>query len=402
MLVGTALSPGEPTHHDDGVATRTLWGELAWQLGRRDGYAMVAESDQARVSPGSRLLGQLLERYAPALLLIDEWVAFVRQLYANNELPAGTFDSNMTFVQALSEAVKATPGALLVASLPASQIEIGGEGGEVALERLKNTFGRIESSWRPATAEEGFEIVRRRLFEPMVDRELFAARDNIVKAFSDLYRESGAAFPAECSEADYRRRLEAAYPIHPELFDRLNNVWGALDRFQRTRGVLRLMAAVINALWEQGDKGLMIMPASIPLHDPSVQAELTRYLEQKWDAIISADVDGPNATPLAVDRENPNLQRYGAARRVARTIFMASAPTYGGPNPGIDDRRIRLGCAQPGETPGSFGDALRRLADRATYLYVDSGRYWFSIQPSVTRTADDRAAALRPTTSGRS
>ena len=98
--------------------------------------------------------------------------------------------------------------------------------------------------------------------------------------------------------------------------------------------------------------------------------------------------------PLAVDRENPNLQRYGAARRVARTIFMASAPTYGGPNPGIDDRRIRLGCAQPGETPGSFGDALRRLADRATYLYVDGGRYWFSTQPSVTRTADDRAAAL--------
>ena len=71
-----------------------------------------------------------------------------------------------------------------------------------------------------------------------------------------MYRESGAAFPAVCSEADYRRRLEAAYPIHPELLDRLNNDWGSLDRFQRTRGVLRLMAAVINALWAQGDKGV--------------------------------------------------------------------------------------------------------------------------------------------------
>jgi hypothetical protein len=262
------------------------------------------------------------------------------------------------------------------------------------LDRLKNTFGRVASSWRPATPEEGFEIVRRRLFEPIAARELFAARDNVVKAFSDMYRESGAAFPVACSEAEYRRRLEAAYPIHPELFGQLNNVWGSLDRFQRTRGVLRLMAAVINALWEQGDKGLMVMPGSIPLHDPAVQAELTRYLEQKWDAIISADVDGPNATPLAVDRENPNLQRYGASRRVARTIFMASAPTYGGPNPGIDDRRIRLGCAQPGEMPGSFGDALRRLADRATFLYVDQGRYWFSVQPSVTRTAEERARDL--------
>ena len=154
------------------------------------------------------------------------------------------------------------------------------------------------------------------------------------------------------------------------------------------------MANVIHCLWERGDKSLMILPSSIPLDDALVQSRVTRLLEQKWDAIISADVDGETSKPLAIDRENPNLARYSATRRVARTIFMASAPTYGGPNPGIDDRRIRLGCAQPGETPGSFGDALRRLADGATYLYVDSGRYWFSVQPSVTRTADDRASAL--------
>ena len=216
----------------------------------------------------------------------------------------------------------------------------------------------------------------------------------MIKAFAKLYRDNGAAFPSECSEGDYRRRMEAAYPIHPELFDRLNNDWGSLDRFQRTRGVLRLMANVIHCLWERGDKSLMILPSSVPLDDALVQSRVTRLLEQKWDAIISADIDGETSKPLAIDRENPNLARYSATRRVARTIFMASAPTYGGPNPGIDDRRIRLGCAQPGETPGSFGDALRRLADRATYLYVDQGRYWFSVQPSVTRTADDRASAL--------
>ncbi len=156
------------------------------------------------------------------------------------------------------------------------------------------------------------------------------------------------------------------------------------------------MANVIHCLWERGDKSLMILPSSIPLDDALVQSRVMRLLDQKWDAIISADIDGLTSKPLAIDRENPNLARYSATRRVARTIFMASAPTYGGPNPGIDDRRIRLGCAQPGETPGSFGDALRRLADGATYLYVDSGRYWFSVQPSVTRTADDRASALEP------
>ena len=393
VLVGTALSPSEVWTRG-GVETRTLWGELAWQLLGVDGYRLVEASDRNGVSPGSDLLHELLAAAAPCLILIDEWIAFVRQLYSASGLPAGSFDSNITFAQALSEAVKATPGALLVASLPASQIEIGGEGGDVALDRLKNTFGRIESSWRPASADEGFEIVRRRLFQPMAERESFAARDAVIKAFVTMYRDNGASFPSECSEGQYRRRMEAAYPIHPELFDRLNNDWGALDRFQRTRGVLRLMANVIHCLWERGDKSLMILPSSIPLDDALVQSRVTRLLEQKWDAIISADVDGETSKPLAIDRENPNLARYSATRRVARTIFMASAPTYGGPNPGIDDRRIRLGCAQPGETPGSFGDALRRLADGATYLYADSGRYWFSVQPSVTRTADDRASAL--------
>ncbi len=288
-----------------GLETRTLWGELAWQLLGADGYKLVEASDRNGVSPGSDLLHELLAAAAPCLILIDEWIAFVRQLYSASGLPAGSFDSNITFAQALTEAVKATPGALLVATLPASQIEIGGEGGEVALDRLKNTFGRIESSWRPASADEGFEIVRRRLFQPMVEREAFAARDNVIKAFATMYRDNGASFPSECSEGDYRRRMEAAYPIHPELFDRLNNDWGSLDRFQRTRGVLRLMANVIHCLWERGDKSLMILPSSIPLDDALVQSRVTRLLEQKWDAIISADIDGETSKPLAIDRENP-------------------------------------------------------------------------------------------------
>jgi uncharacterized protein len=393
VLVGTALSPNEVWTRG-GVETRTLWGELAWQLLGADGYRMLEKSDQAGVSPGSDLLHDLLAAAVPCLILIDEWIAFIRQLYAAPGLSAGSFDANITFAQALTKAVKATPRALLVASLPQSQIEIGGEGGDVALNLLKNTFGRVESSWRPATPEEGFEIVRRRLFEAIVERESFAARDNVIKAFAKLYTDNGAAFPSECSEGDYRRRMEAAYPIHPELFDRLNNDWGSLDRFQRTRGVLRLMASVIHCLWERGDKNLMILPSSVPLDDAMVQSRITRLLDQKWDAVISADIDGATSKPLAIDRDNPNLARYSATRRVARTIFMASAPTYGGPNPGIDDRRVRLGSAQPGEAPGTFGDALRRLADQATFLYVDGNRYWFSTQPSVTRTAEDRARDL--------
>jgi predicted AAA+ superfamily ATPase len=395
VLVGTALSAAEVSEKSDGTVTRTLWGEMAWQLGGAEGYQMVAESDAQSISPGSDILAQLFKKYSPCLILIDEWVAYFRGIYSVTDTAAGSFETNLTFAQALTEAASATEGALVVAGLPASQIEIGGQAGQEALDRLKNTFSRIQSSWRPASADEGFEIVRRRLFDD-VPADNYAARDAAIRSFSEMYRSSAAEFPHGCGEEEYKRRMQAAYPIHPEVFERLYNDWGGLDKFQRTRGVLRLMASVIHALWERGDGGLMILPSSIPMDHGPVEAELVRYLDQSWNAVIAKDIDGTSSVPLAIDNEVPNLGRYSATRRVARTIYMGSAPTFQGKNPGIDDRRIRLGCAQPGETVATFGDALRRLADRATYLYQDGSRYWFSTQPSVARLADDRAAQQDP------
>lgn len=395
-LVGTALSPARSHKKPDGTEVHTLWGDLAWQLLGAEGYALVAEEDRRGISPGSRALAELLAFAGPCLILIDEWLAYVRMLYGVSGLPAGSFDANMSFAQALTEAVKAAPQALLVASIPASDIEIGGEGGREALARLENTFARIESVWRPASAEEGFEIVRRRLFQPIATSGLFALRDATVRAFATLYRDQAQEFPSGCREGDYERRMRDAYPIHPELFDRLYTDWSSLDRFQRTRGVLRLMAAVIHTLWERNDANLLIMPASVPIDDPSVGEELTRYLDDPWKPVVERDVDGPHSLPLQLDRDNPNFMRYSATRRVARTLFLGSAPTANTANKGLEDRQIKLGCVQPGESPATFGDALRRLSDNANHLYLDNRRYWFSTQPSVTRLAQDRAAQQDP------
>ena len=307
VLVGQMISPGAVHPKDGGVQVHTLWGELAWQLGGAEGYALVAEADRNGTSPGAALV-DLLRAYSPCLVLIDEWVAYARQLYGKDDLPAGSFDAQFTFAQTLAEAARSVEGALLVVSIPASDIEVGGDGGREALERLKNVIGRVESSWRPASAEEGFEIVRRRLFDDL-PADLAPGRDAVVKAFGDLYAGQKAEFPTGCSEGEYRRRLTAAYPIHPEMFDRLYGEWSTLDKFQRTRGVLRLMAAVVHELWERNDTGLLIMPASIPIDAPRVSSELTRYLEDGWVPVIENDIDGPNALPLRLDRDNPTLGR---------------------------------------------------------------------------------------------
>lgn len=390
VLVGNKISPGQVHTKSDGTQVRTLWGEIAWQLGGKEGYEMMRAADETATNPGDALK-ELFNRYAPCLILIDEWVSYARQLHEQSDLPAGSFDTHFTFAQTLSESAKNADRTLLVVSIPASDIEIGGDRGKEALDRLKNAIGRVESPWRPASAEESFEIVRRRLFQPIVDPAVFVARDAVMRAFCEMYRTQAQEFPTECREADYERRLKEAYPIHPELFDRLYSDWSSLDKFQRTRGVLRLMAKVIHALWEREDRSLLILPAHVPIDDAQVQSELTRYLEDNWIPILEKDVDGSNSLPLALDRENPNLGRYSACRRVARTIYLGSAPTLRAANRGLEERRVKLGCTQPGESVATFSDALRRLSDRTTYLYQEGNRYWISTQPNVTRTARDRA-----------
>ncbi len=394
VLVGYELSPGQPRIKLDGCVVNTLWGELAWQLLGKDGFAMVAEADRQGVSPGSEVLRELFTTAAPCLILIDEWVVYARQLYDVSGLPGGSFDANLSFAQALTEAAKAAPQTLVVATIPASDTETGGEGGREAAVRLKNIFGRIESPWRPADTEEGFEIVRRRLFQNITEPALFVARDTVAKAFMDLYRTQPQEFPSHCREAEYERRIKSAYPIHPELFDRLYTDWSSIEKFQRTRGVLRLMAAVVHALWERQDASPLILPANVPIDESAVHSELTRYLEDNWTPVIERDIDGPHSLPLRIDRENANLGRHSASRRVARTIYLGSAPNLRNPNRGLAESQVKLGCVQPGENVAIFGDALRRLSDQSTHLSLDGQRYWYATQPTVTRLAQDRAAQL--------
>src|SRR5579875_3368757 len=386
VLVGNKISPGNPVTKPDGTIVRTLWGELAWQLGGKKAFERVRADDENATSPGDALR-ELFKEYGPCLVLIDEWVAYARQLHDQSDLPAGSFETQFTFAQALTESAKLAKNCLLVISLPASDsadpryaqaddVEVGGIRGREALDRLRHVVGRVDSSWRPATAEEGFEIVRRRLFEP-IPGDMFKYRDVTALAFAELYRTQASEFPPECRTGDYEKRIQAAYPIHPEIFDRLYGDWSTLPKFQRTRGVLRLMAAVIHSLWEKGDRSPLILPATIPIDDPRVQFELTRYLSDNWVPIIAKDIDGPNSLPLQIDGEVPNLGKLSATRRVARTIYLGSAPTRGAAHRGLEDRRVKLGCVMPGETPAVFGDALRRLASTATYLYQDGPRAWY-------------------------
>jgi predicted AAA+ superfamily ATPase len=189
----------------------------------------------------------------------------------------------------------------------------------------------------------------------------------------------------------------SCYPIHPEVFDRLYEDWATLERFQRTRGVLRLMAAVIHELWMGHDASLMIMPGSIPLDVPTVRDELTRHLSEGWNALVDREVDGKNSVPYQKDQSNQRYGRNLAARRVARTVMLGSAPTVRDQNVrGIEASRIRLGVVQPGENIANFNDALNTLTSSLAYLYTNpSGdRFWYDTRPTLRKTVEDRATQV--------
>ncbi|MDD3354816.1 DUF499 domain-containing protein [Zoogloea sp.] len=376
-----------PRIHADGTV-HTLWGELAWQLGGEAAYAFVKEADQTGTAPGKKDLADLLAAHAPCVILMDELVRYVSQFEEGKTLSGGTYDTQLSFVQALTEALKAVPNAVLLASLPFSDREAGSQQGVKALRALEHYFGRVQALWKPVATEEAFEIVRRRLFTNINDK---LAMESVCRTFADYYTTNRNDFPQETQDSKYLQRLIHAYPIHPEVFDRLYEDWSSLDNFQRTRGVLKLMAKVIHRLWRDGNNDPLILPGSVPLMDADTRNEAIYYLPQGWDPVIERDVDGERSETWAIESKDTRFGAVQACRRAARAIFLGSAPSTSNQLVrGLELERILLGVAQPGQQTSLFRDALRRLTDRLHYLNHANNRFWLDTRPNLRREMEER------------
>jgi hypothetical protein len=386
VLDGNSISPSHPRKRGR-LTINTIWGEIAWQMGGEEGFKMLENSDRDGTSPGKEILVHIFKRFSPCIVLMDETLAYIRQFAEDKTYSGGTFGSNMAFIQAMTEAAGQVPSAMVLASLPESDLEAGGERGKQALRQIEHLFHRIQTIWKPVSSEEGFEIVRRRLFSPIHHHEM---RDAVCKSFADMYIEKGN-YPAETKESNYFQRMISAYPFHPEIFDRLYEDWASLENFQRTRGVLRLMAMVVHRLWVDGNQDYLIMPGSVPMYDTQIKNELIRYLPTGWEPVLDRDVDGPKSMTAQIDKNDTRFGSIHAARRVSRSIFLGSAPTTSGQRiRGINAEHIRLGCVQPGQSAGTYDDAVRRLNDKLYYLYSGNERYWYDTQTNLRREAEDR------------
>ena len=374
----------------DPLKGKTLWGEIAHQL---ESYELIKEYDEKRVSPSKDIIVEILSKNKPVLILMDELLQYVVRAMGV-KVGEGTLKGQVVaFLKALTEAVTITDNCALIATLPSSVTE-GFEEPEKAeriLSELQKIFGRVEKIYTPVEGEEIYEIIRKRLFEDLGD---IRAHRIVAEEYFNLYQKLGEDIPPECREIDYRERILRAYPFHPETIDILFERWGTIPTFQRTRGVLRLLAEVVADLYKREFPAPLIQPAHINLANPTIRREFVKHIGNEFEGVIASDIDGPNAKAPRIDREmGTEYARFKVATGLATSIFLYSFS--GGERKGVTIQRLRLAVLREGIPPAIIGDAIRRLEDELWFLHFEKNLYYFSNVAGLNRVIIDKEEAVK-------
>ncbi len=373
--------------HADPLAGKTPWGEIAHQLGR---YGVVEEHDKKRVSPGKDRINEMLESSGPTLILMDEVLEYIVKANRAEKLERITQGQTLAFLQELSEVVASRPDCCLVVTLPASILERYDEEAEKSLQQLQKIIGRIEAIYTPVEGVELYEVVRKRLFEELGDDK---ARRRVADWYFGLYQKLGIDAPSETREVAYRDKIVRAYPFHPELIDVLYERWGSYPTFQRTRGVLRLLAEVVADLYSKKTASPLIQSSVISLDNQAIRREFIKHIGNEFDSVISADVAGINAKAPKVDKEmGSEYRKHDICKGIATSVFLYSFS--GGESREASLPRIRVALLREGIPVTIVGDAISRLEQELWYLHSEKKQYAFRNQPNLNRVIADREETI--------
>lgn len=391
VVVGTQLNPAEGAS-SDGVHRRTLWGEIAFQLGGRSAYERLRGNDEKRVAPGKADLRAMLEPLQPFVLLFDEVLEYVVRAGGVAVEQSTLAAQTLAFFQELTEAVASLPNGLMLVTLPSSDIEDYSDAHQNNLSKLEKIFGRLQSITTPVQGEEIYSIIRRRLFEPVKSE---AAIREVVDRYVAKYQEHKDELPSKAREADYRRKLEAAYPFHPDVIDLLYERWSTFSTFQRTRGVLRLLANVVEDLYER-EVGLeLILPGDLNLGRPSVRREFLKHLGPEYEGIIGSDIAGTEAKSQSLDRRNKEWKHL--AERIATGVFLHSFAA-GDAHKGATLPYVKLAVLRPDTIAPLVTEVLQKQSNELWYLNTRGDQYYFSSVPNLNRMIIDKKISVQPGT----
>ncbi len=390
VFTNTTNDPANGREPEEGVHIQTIWGELAYQLGGKAAYEIIRKNDEGLIAPAG-LFKQVLAQCKPALILIDELADYCVKASARRAGSSSLADQTISFMQELTEAVSGTNNCVAVITLPASVQEVGNTPeAQAILSSLQKRVSRVGADTQPVADEEIYEVIRRRLFEDIGDAITI---ESIADQYMAMYQEYWSELPPNANKSDYKQKIIKSYPFHPELIDAFRVRWASHHDFQRTRGVLRLLAAIVSDLWKRQQSlpggNAMIHTGVVNFANlDALSGQLKKLYGNGYDSVISADVAGSSSNAFKVDSNKKEYGDWYLTQAIASVILMNSFGSEG-TNKGISVPELKLNLLVPhGFNHNSINGALDELESNAYYLYYaqssSSGkRYWFHTKPNI-------------------
>jgi len=385
-LTGRGGKDGTPLRH-------TPWGDIAFQLGREEGFAIVAKHDEEGIAPSTEVIRKFLPKDKPALILMDELLNYLNR---ERNRKTGLGGQLYSFVQNLSEEARAQDRVVLAVSLPSVVDEMTPED-EADFQRFEKLLDRLGKAMIMSAESETSEIIRRRLFEwgGLPDDAKKTAAE-----YADWVQAHRTQVPNWFPVDHAKDAFAATYPFHPSLLSVFERKWQALPRFQQTRGILRLLALWVANAYQAGFKGAhkdpLIGMGTAPLDDPLFRSAIFEQLGgAKLEGAVTTDICGKkDSHALRLDKEAvETIRKARLHQKVATTIFFESNGGQAKAEATLPE--IRLAVAEPDLDVGNIETALEALSTSCYYLSAEKNRYRFSLSPNLNKLLADRRASVQ-------
>ncbi|HVV70398.1 MAG TPA: DUF499 domain-containing protein, partial [Verrucomicrobiae bacterium] len=401
VFVGTEFDTLAGRGGQGGDPKRTTpWGEVAYQLGGKEGFKVVKEHDERRIAPGGDVLRKIIPANEPCLILMDELLNYssrFRSLGLNTQL----YDFLLNLSGSLNQK------SVLAVSVPASELEMTAE--DVAdYDRLTKMLDRVGKALTMTAGAETSEVIRRRLFDwdpralnaegkVMLPKDAQDTCHEFARWVNDHSHQLGSTIPREHARAHF----EVSYPFHPSVLSVFERKWQSVPKFQQTRGILRLLALWIqnayNQAYRKAHPDPLLFLGIAPFGDPIFRAAVFEQLGSRaLETAVTVDIAGRKESHAkALDEEaNESIQKERLHQKVATTVFFESNGGTTRSEATIPD--IRLAVGHPDLDLGNIETALDALTDRSYYLSVERKNYRFSLRENLNKRFSDKRANVAP------
>lgn len=182
--------------------------------------------------------------------------------------------------------------------------------------------------------------------------------------------------------SEYREQFQSSYPFIPDVVDVLYKRWGTFPQFQRTRGVLRILAQVISSV-KTSNKSYITL-ADFNLANQELRQDLIKHIDSTFNGVIASDITDKNSGAVKVnDKLGPSYQGLLLGSRTATTIFMYSHS--GGSIKGATVPEVKRSATTTDNIPAVIDSAFDELEKELFFLQKFGDRYFFSNQPNLNK-----------------